>query len=116
MLFLVGAVIAAKAGLLIKKPMLAADILGLQGIVYAAVIASVIAVTKLIHLSYEDHAAIIFISLTKNESVAAAVSVMAMGAAAIPAALVPAIQPVIAILYLWALSYIGKALGCLIGK
>ncbi len=111
MLFLVGTLIAAKAGLLVKKPMLAADILGLQGIVYGAVIASVIAVTKLMHLSYEDHAAITFISLTKNESVAAAVSVMAIGAAAaIPAALVPAIQPVIAILYLWALPYLGKAL------
>ena len=111
MLFLVGTLIAAKAGLLVKKPMLAADILGLQGIVYGAIIASVIAVTKLMHLSYEDHAAIIFISLTKNESVAAAVSVMAIGAAAaIPAALVPAIQPVIAILYLWALPYLGKAL------
>ncbi len=104
MLALIATLIAAKAEMLIGKPELAGEIIGLQVIVYTVIIASLIIVTKLLRLTYEDHSALAFISLTKNESVAAAVSVLAIGtAAAIPAALIPAIQPVVAILYLAAL-------------
>jgi ACR3 family arsenite transporter len=109
MLFLIGFLIANKAYLLIEKPTLAFQIIGLQLVVYAVIILSLIAVTLLVKLSYEDHMGMAFISLTKNESVAAAVSVMAIGsAAAIPAALVPAVQPIIAILYLAAAPVIKK--------
>ncbi len=111
MLVLIATLISAKAGMLINKPELAGEIIGFQIIVYIAIITSLIAATKLLHLSYEDHAAMAFISLTKNESVAAAVSVLAIGAAAaIPAALIPAIQPVMAILYLAALPTIKRLL------
>ncbi|MEB2837139.1 MAG: bile acid:sodium symporter [Desulfurococcales archaeon] len=111
MLVLVGTLIAAKASLLVAKPELAAEIIGFQVIVYAVIIAALAAATLAMRLSYEDHSAMAFIALTKNESVAAAVSVMAIGtAAAIPAALVPAIQPVMAILYLWALPGLARAL------
>ncbi|MCE4606631.1 MAG: bile acid:sodium symporter [Desulfurococcales archaeon] len=101
MLLLIGFLIANKAYLLVEKPSIAFQIIGLQLVVYAVIILSLIAVTFLVKLTYDDHMGMAFISLTKNESVAAAVSVMAIGsAAAIPAALVPAIQPIIAILYL----------------
>ncbi|MCE4601110.1 MAG: hypothetical protein F7C38_06050 [Desulfurococcales archaeon] len=80
--------------------------------IYATIIASLIAATRALHLSYEDHSAMAFISLTKNESVAAAVSVMAISAtAAVPAALIPAIQPVVAVLYLWSLPRVKGWLG-----
>ena len=112
MLLLIATLIAAKAGLLVRRPLLAAEIIGLQLAVYAIIIAALIAATRLLRLSYEDHAATAFISLTKNESVAAAVSVMAIGtAAAIPAALIPAVQPVIAVLYLAGLPRLARALG-----
>ncbi|MEB3846073.1 MAG: bile acid:sodium symporter [Desulfurococcales archaeon] len=109
MLILIGFLIANKAYLLIEKPGIALQIIGFQLVIYAVVIASLIAVTLLLRLTYEDHMGMAFISITKNESVAAAVSVMAIGsAAAIPAALVPAIQPVIAILYLAAAPLIRR--------
>jgi ACR3 family arsenite transporter len=112
MLVLIGALIAAKAPLLIKRPGLAGEIIEFQVVVYTVIIASLAAATKALKLSYEDHSAMAFIALTKNESVAAAVSVMAIGTeAAIPAALVPAIQPVMAILYLWALPSLKRILG-----
>ncbi|MCE4617155.1 MAG: bile acid:sodium symporter [Desulfurococcales archaeon] len=111
MLLLIGTLIAVKAGLLIKKPFLAAEILGFQGIIYAVIIVSLIIATKLLKLSYEDHSAMAFIALTKNESVAAAVSVMAIGAtAALPAALIPSIQPIVAVIYLAALPALRNAL------
>jgi len=112
MLVLVGMLIAAKADLLVARPSLAAEIIGFQIVVYAVIIAALAAATRALRLSYEDHSATAFIALTKNESVAAAVSVMAIGTtAALPAALVPAVQPVVAILYLWALPRIAGILG-----
>lgn len=112
MLLLIGTLIAAKAELLIKKPELAGEIIGFQLIIYATIIACLLTATKLLNLSYETHTAMAFISLTKNQSVAVAVSIMAIGPeAAIPAVLIPAIQPVIAILYLEALPIIKRKLG-----
>ncbi len=111
MLILIGSLIASKASLLISKPAIAGQIIGMQLGVYAVIIVTLIAVTKALSMSYEDHSALAFIALTKNESVAAAVSVMAIGAAAaIPAALIPAIQPVIAVLYLWLLPALKRIL------
>ena len=111
MLALIATLIAAKSRLLVEKPVVGGEIIGLQLVVYAVVIAALALATKALRLRYEDHAAIAFISLTKNESVAAAVSVMAIGAtAALPAALVPTIQPIIAIFYLWALPILAKLL------
>ena len=101
MLALISLLIANKAYLLIAKPDLAAIIIGSQLVIYSILIASLIAVSKVMKQSYEDHMAMAFITITKNESVAAAVSVMAISTAAtIPAALIPAIQPVISIAYL----------------
>lgn len=101
MLFLIGLLIANKAGLLLKMPVLAGEILGFQASIYGAIIALGILGSRVLSIGYGDHMGIMFVGLTKNESVAAAVSVLAIGpAAAIPAALIPAVQPVVAILYL----------------
>ncbi|MCL5068098.1 MAG: hypothetical protein M1368_07080 [Thaumarchaeota archaeon] len=58
-------------------------------------------VSKAMHLSYEDHQAVAFISVTKNQSVAAAIATMALNpVSALAPAIIPMIQPVIAIIYI----------------
>jgi len=101
MLMVTGVLIANKASLLISKPSLARYIISAQRVIYATIILSVIVASKVLNIEYRDHMAMVFISLTKNESVAAAMAVLAIGpTAAIPAALIPAIQPLVAILYI----------------
>ncbi|MEB3691801.1 MAG: bile acid:sodium symporter [Caldisphaeraceae archaeon] len=111
MLLLISVLIANKAGLLIRKPTIAVDIIIAQFIVYAVIISLLLAISKAVRMKYEDHMGIIFIAMTKNESVAAAMAVMAIGpVAALPAALVPTIQPVIAIAYIAAAPFIASFL------
>ncbi len=101
MLALIGVLIANKAKLLISNPSLTLYIISAQLAIYAVIILTLIAASKMLDITYRDHMAIVFISLTKNQSVAAAMAVLAIGStAAIPAALIPAIQPLIAILYI----------------
>ncbi len=112
MLMLIFVLIASKAELLIEKPIIAAHIIVAQVTIYVAVIALLIIASRALKICYKDHMAIAFISLTKNQSVAAAMAVLAIGpTAALPAALIPAIQPVIAVLYISAAPYIKKVLG-----
>jgi ACR3 family arsenite transporter len=104
MLILIALLVANKAGMLVSKPLLAAEIIALQTAMLAALLGSVTLLDKLLGICYEDHAAIAFISATKNASVAAAIALMALGpAAAVPAALVPVVQAPVAIAYLQAL-------------
>ncbi len=101
MLALVSLLIASKAELLVSKPDLVMFIISAQLAMYAITTVFIIVISKLLKISYRDHVAIAFISLTKNQSVAAAMAVMAIGpTAAIPAALIPAIQPIIAVIYI----------------
>ncbi len=112
MLVLIGVLIANKANLLISKPSLALYIITAQLTVYATIILSLIIASKALGIKYRDHMAMAFISLTKNESVAATMAVLAIGpTAALPAALIPAIQPLVAILYISIAPTIRKILG-----
>ncbi len=112
MLALIGVLIANKAGLLISKPSLALYIITAQLVIYATVILSVIIASKILNITYRDHMAMAFISLTKNESVAATMAVLAIGpTAALPAALIPAIQPLVAVLYISLSQTIKRVLG-----
>ncbi len=100
MLILIFLLISFKAGILVSKPWIAAGIILGELAIYAIVIALLVIGSKLLRIRYEDHMGIAFIALTKNESVAAAISLLAIGpVAALPAALIPAIQPIIAIIY-----------------
>ncbi len=111
MLVLIFLLIANKASLLISKPNLVLYILSAQIVVYAIVIISLLVASRALNIRYEDHMAAAFIALTKNQSVAATMTALATGpTAAIPAALIPAIQPAVAILYISASSIIKKAL------
>lgn len=101
MLALIFMLIANKSILLVEKPMIAANIIGSQLVIYSTTILILLATSKAMKMRYEDHMGIAFITITKNESVAAAMTVMAIGTtAALPAALIPAVQPVVAILYI----------------
>jgi len=100
MLALIALLIANKARLLISKPSLVTYIISEQLGIYTIVILFLLATSKTLNIEHRDHMAAAFISLTKNQSVAAAMAVLAIGStAAIPAALIPAIQPIVAILY-----------------
>ncbi|MGB9786190.1 MAG: hypothetical protein ACPLRJ_02805 [Infirmifilum uzonense] len=53
-----------------------------------------IPLSKIIGVNYRDHQAIAFLSVTKNQSVAAAIAVMALSPeASIVPALIPMVQP-----------------------
>ena len=101
MLVLISLLIANKATLLIQKPSIAMEILVLQAAMLGILLALITFLDKILRIKHGEHSAIAFISATKNQSVAAAIAVMALGPkAAIPPALVPAIQAPIAIIYL----------------
>jgi len=111
MLVLIGVLIANKARLLISNPSLALYIISAQLIIYIAIILALIIASKILSIRYRDHMAMTFISLTKNQSVAATMTVLAIGpTAAIPAVLIPAIQPLIAILYISAAHIVKRIL------
>lgn len=112
MLALIGVLIANKARLLISNPGLALYIISAQLVIYATVILSLIAASRALGIGYREHMAMTFISLTKNESVAATMAVLAIGpTAALPAALIPAIQPLVATLYISIAHTVRRVLG-----
>ncbi len=112
MLALIGILIANKAKLLISNPSLALYIISAQLTVYAVIILTLIVASKILGIRYRDHMAMAFISLTKNESVAATMAVLAIGpTAALPAALIPAIQPLVATLYISVAHRVKRILG-----
>ncbi len=101
MLILIFLLIMGKAGIIVVKPAIAGEIIGVQSMIIIIIFGLSILVSKLIRIGYEDHEAVAFISVTKNESVAAIITTLALGgAAALPPAIIPAIQPVLCIIYL----------------
>jgi len=111
MLVLISLLIANKASLLVEAPILALDIILLQAVTLGVLLGVITLLDRMFHITYGDHSAIAFISATKNQSVAAAIAVMALGPkAAIAPALIPAIQAPVAITYLQALPSIRKLL------
>jgi len=80
-------------------------------VVIAALLSLSLLVSKLLKVSYEDYQALALISITKNQSVAAAMAVTAFcPRSALAPALIPIIQPVLAIACLQAESWVRKLL------
>lgn len=103
MLTLIALLIANKAAKLVGHPYIALKVLGLQLLMLALLLGLITLIDKVLGVSYEDHMSIALISATKNQSVAAAIAVMALGSeAAIVPALVPVVQAPVAIAYLQA--------------
>jgi len=100
MLLLIAMLGASRAGLIVSKPVMALMIIGIQAVMLFILLGIVTLVDRLMKVGYEENGAITFISATKNQSLAAAIAVMALGPeAAIVPALIPAIQAPVAIVY-----------------
>jgi len=107
MLSLIFLLIMSKAPIIINKPGIAATIIIGQAIIILVVLGLLWLFTKAFKIKYGDHAAIAYVSISKNESAATIISAVALGGAATVApAIIPAIQPVLCILYLHLLNHI----------
>jgi ACR3 family arsenite efflux pump ArsB len=103
MLALVFVLVLNQAIRIITNSSLAILILAYQSIVILALLGVSLLVSRSLHISYEDHQAIALISVTKNQSVAAAMAVSALGLqSALAPALIPIIQPILVVAYLHA--------------
>jgi ACR3 family arsenite efflux pump ArsB len=101
MLALVFVLVLNQAIKIITNPAIAISILVYQSIVILTLLALSLIISRALRISYEDHQAIALISVTKNQSVAAAMAVSALGPqSALAPALIPMIQPVLAVAYL----------------
>lgn len=86
-------------------------ILAYQAIVILGLLSFSLILSRILRISYEDHQAVALISITKNQSVAAAIAVSALGPkSALTPALVPLIQPILIVAYLHAEEYVKKFL------
>lgn len=111
MLALVFVLVLNQATRIITNSLLAILILAYQSIVILALLGISLLVSKALHIPYEDHQAIALISVTKNQSVAAAMAVSAIGPqSALAPALIPIIQPILVVAYLHAENSVKKLL------
>jgi len=100
MLLLIAMLGASRAGLIVSNPLMALMIIGIQAVMLLILLGIVTLVDLVMRVGYEENEAIAFISATKNQSLAAAIAVMALGSeAAIVPALIPAVQAPVAIAY-----------------
>jgi ACR3 family arsenite efflux pump ArsB len=101
MLILIGLLVASKAEVVVEKPKIVAEIVILQSAMLFTLFGVITVIDKIFNVNYSNHMAVAFISATKNQSVAAAVAVMALSLkSAIVPALIPLIQAPIVIGYL----------------
>lgn len=89
------------ASTIITNPEILAYVIGFQSAIMVGTIVLSIVVSKAMRLTYEDHQAVAFTSVSKNQSVAATIATFALSPmAAIAPAIIPMIQPVISIIYI----------------
>ena len=111
-LSLVFLLIFSQAAKIISNPFVAIMILVYQVVAIFGVFALALGISKALHIKYENHQAIVLLSVGKNESVAAAVTTSALGPqAAIAPALIPMVQPIAIIAYLNMENWVKRFLG-----
>jgi len=113
MLALVFVLISRKATVAISNPWLAVEIVLYHACLMAITAFLPLLIDKALAIRYEEHQAIAFLVITKNPSIAAAIATSSLGGgtAALAPALVPSIQPVLAVAYLYLENYVKKILG-----
>jgi len=113
MLALVFVLISRKATVATSNPWFAVEIVLYYACSMAIAAFLLLLVDKALGIRYEEHQAIAFLVITKNPSIAAAIATSSLsgGIATLAPALVPAIQPVLAIAYLHLENYVKKILG-----
>ncbi len=101
MLALIFVLVDRESSVIIAKPEIVGYLIGYQTCVIVGVLFLSILISRLMHLSYADHQAVAFISVTKNQSIAAAIAVLSLNpVAALAPAVIPMIQPLLAIIYI----------------
>lgn len=111
LLVLIFLLIFSQAAKVISNPLVAVKIIGYQVAVMIGVIGVSLAISRALHIKYENHQAIAILSMTKNASIAAGIMASALGPqAAVAPALTPTIQPVVVIAYLNAENWVRKFL------
>ncbi len=101
MLALIFVLVDKEAPVIISMPQIVGFLIGYQTAIIMGILALSLLVSRIMRLSYEDHQAVAFISVTKNQSVAAAIAVFALNPeAALAPAVIPMIQPILAIAYI----------------
>lgn len=109
MLALIFTLVDKEAPVIIQMPQIVGYLVAYQSSIILGILALSIVISRFVHLSYEEHQAVAFISVTKNQSVAAAIAVLALSQeAALAPAVIPMIQPVIAVLYIHLEKYVKK--------
>lgn len=87
--------------MMVAKPQTVGYIIGFQSAIIVGMLVISVLVSRAMHLSYEDHQAVAFISVSKNQSVAAAIATMALNpVSAIAPSIIPMIQPILSIIYI----------------
>jgi len=103
MLTLIFILISRKAVLIVRRPHSTLEIVGAYSAVVLITVLIGLMINRFLKIRYREHQAIMFLTITKNQSVAAAIAACGFGpAVALAPALIPAIQPVLAIAYLHA--------------
>ena len=101
MLALIFVLVDKEATLIISTPRLVGYLIGYQSAIIIGILALSIVVSRLMRVTYEKHQAIVFISVAKNQSVAAAIAIFALNSeAALAPAVIPMIQPILAVIYI----------------
>lgn len=101
MLALIFVLVEKESTVIIAGPEIVGYLIGYQSLIIVGILFLSIILSRIMHLSYENHQAIAFISVTKNQSIAAAIAVLALNpVAALAPAVIPMIQPIIAIAYI----------------
>ena len=101
MLALIFVLVDKEATVIISMPEIVGYLIGYQTAIIVGILSLSILVSRIMRLTYEDHQAVAFISVTKNQSVAAAIAVFALNPeAALAPAVIPMIQPILAIAYI----------------
>lgn len=101
MLTLIFVLVFREASVIIERPELVFYVIGFQSLIIVGLLILSLVVSRWIHLTYEDHQALTLISITKNQSVAAAIAVLSLSPiAALAPSVIPMIQPILIIIYI----------------
>ena len=101
MFALIFVLVAREAQVILSKPQVVGELLVFQSAIILGLLALSVAVSRWLRYSYEDHQAMAFVSVSKNQSVAAGIATLALTpTAALAPSVIPMIQPVLSVAYI----------------
>lgn len=89
------------SNLIVSEPLTVGYVIAYQSAIITGVLALSVFVSRAMKLSYENHQALALISVPKNQSVAATIATLALNPVSVLVpAIIPVVQPVLAIIYI----------------